>query len=144
MGANEIVPDRIPITLPRLIPKGQPNLNTGKVYTNLEDEIRVALNTFGGQLPVTLFTNGIDDPAVVRYDKIVGYIVDFDDHYVQMLLTSLGADLLMHDRLDKVAVQFHYMVDDPRSSTAVVKVTQASLASVTQNTTENKEETKNE
>lgn len=144
MAGNEIVPDRIPITLPRLIPKGQPNLNTGKVYTNLEDEIRVALNTFGGNLPVTLFTSGIDDPAVVRYDKIIGYIIDFDDCSVQMLLTSLGADLLMHDRLNKAAVQFHYMVDDPKSSTAVVKVTQASLVDIGQNTTENKEENKNE
>ncbi|WP_300943830.1 hypothetical protein [uncultured Duncaniella sp.] len=144
MAGNEIVPDRIPMSLPRLVPKDKPSLNTGKVYTNLEDEIRVAINAFGGQLPVTLFTKEIDDPNTIRYDRIVGYIVDFNDWYVQMLLTSLGADMLMHDRLYKTAVQFHYMVEDSETSTAIVKVTQASLVDIGQNTTEIKEENKNE
>lgn len=100
-------------SLPRRVAEGCPNPNTHKVYLNLEEKIKEAIEQNGGKLPITMAPGStLTERTTINPVDIVGYVVGVESDHVQCELLAGDTDLKVNSKLDGAAVQFCYLADD--------------------------------
>lgn len=116
------------IMMRRCIPRGCANPNTNKVYTNLDEKVKEALDRFGGKLPLTLSNTStrLMDKVTVNPEDVIGYITDIDAEQVHVELNEYGTELLQQNRLFGRGVQFNFLAHT--DSDTVDRITTATTA----------------
>ncbi|WP_301066787.1 hypothetical protein [uncultured Duncaniella sp.] len=116
------------IMMRRCIPRGYENPNTGKVYTNLDEKVKEAIDRFDGKLPLTLSNTStrLMDKVTVNPEDVIGYITDIDAEQVHVELNEYGTELLQQNRLFGRGVQFNFLAHT--DSDTVDRITTATTA----------------
>lgn len=87
------------VTIQRLVPKGEPNPNIGKPYSNMEAKLKEYFNSLKNRIPVVIRDEeDFDGKDLTKFmsinpTKVIGYATSFSDSHMILDIQSDKEDL---------------------------------------------------